>query len=182
MLGYTHTPRQIPPGRLSPPGRPRLDRTPAPPPADTRPGRHHRPPDTTGYGVNKWAVRMHTCVFFFAYWAVNIGWETSSLFDEKNPKPMTSKILKVIVMVVNQPMKSAMCFISSYGILDFTLKFWCCRASSSYFFLFFSAYSYFLSNFLLFFLFFGHFTYNKQIFVRDLNTLSLFKYVVYRVH
>ena len=40
----------------------------------------------------------------------------------------------------------------------------------------------FFSNFLLFFLFFSHFTYNKQIFVRDLNTLSLFKYVVYRVH
>ena len=55
----------------------------------------------------------------------------------------------------------------------------------SYFFLFFSAYSYFsyfFSNFLLFFLFFNHFTYNKQIFVRDLNILSLFKYVVYRVH
>ena len=60
------------------------------------------------------------------------------------------------------------------------------RASGSYFFLFFSAYSYFsyffFSNFLLFFLFFSHFTYNKQIFVRDLNILSLFKYVVYRVH
>ena len=59
------------------------------------------------------------------------------------------------------------------------------RASSSYFFLFFSAYSYFsyfFSNVLLFFLFFSHFTYNKQIFVRDLNILSLFKYVVYRVH
>ena len=60
------------------------------------------------------------------------------------------------------------------------------RASSSYFFLFFSAYSYFsyffFSNFLLFFLFFSHFTYNKQIFVGDLNILSLFKYVVYRVH
>ena len=59
------------------------------------------------------------------------------------------------------------------------------RASSSYFFLFFSAYSYFsyfFSNFLLFFLFFSHFTYNKQIFVRNLNILSLFKYVVYRVH
>ena len=40
----------------------------------------------------------------------------------------------------------------------------------------------FFSNFLLFFLFFSHFTYNKQIFVRDLNILSLFKYVVYRVH
>ena len=55
----------------------------------------------------------------------------------------------------------------------------------SYFFLFFSAYSYFsyfFSNFLLFFLFFSHFTYNKQIFVGDLNILSLFKYVVYRVH
>ena len=39
----------------------------------------------------------------------------------------------------------------------------------------------FFSNFLLFFLFFSHFTYNKQIFVRDLNILSLFKYVVYRV-
>ena len=37
----------------------------------------------------------------------------------------------------------------------------------------------FFSNFLLFF---SHFTYNKQIFVRDLNILSLFKYVVYRVH
>ena len=41
---------------------------------------------------------------------------------------------------------------------------------------------FFFSNFLLFFLFFRHFTYNKQIFVRDLNILSLFKYVVYRVH
>ena len=40
----------------------------------------------------------------------------------------------------------------------------------------------FFSNFLLFFLFFRHFTYNKEIFVRDLNILSLFKYVVYRVH
>ena len=40
----------------------------------------------------------------------------------------------------------------------------------------------FFSNFLLFFLIFSHFTYNKQIFVRDLNILSLFKYVVYRVH
>ena len=40
----------------------------------------------------------------------------------------------------------------------------------------------FFCNFLLFFLFFSHFTYNKQIFVRDLNILSLFKYVVYRVH
>ena len=60
------------------------------------------------------------------------------------------------------------------------------RASISYFFLFFSAYSYFsyffFSNFLLFFLFFSDFTYNKQIFVRGLNILSLFKYVVYRVH
>ena len=36
----------------------------------------------------------------------------------------------------------------------------------------------FFSNFLLFFLFFSHFTYNKQIFVRDLNILSLFKYVI----
>ena len=63
-----------------------------------------------------------------------------------------------------------------------------CRASSSYFFLFFPIFVsillffLFFSNFLLFFLFFGHFTYNKQIFVRDLNILSLFKYVVYRVH
>ena len=40
----------------------------------------------------------------------------------------------------------------------------------------------FFSNFLLFFLFFSHFTYDKEIFVRDLNILSLFKYVVYRVH
>ena len=40
----------------------------------------------------------------------------------------------------------------------------------------------FFSNFLLFFLFFSHFTYNKQIFVRDLKILSLFKYVVYRLH
>ena len=40
----------------------------------------------------------------------------------------------------------------------------------------------FFSNFLLFFLFFSQFTYNKQIFVRDLNILSLFKYFVYRVH
>ena len=63
-----------------------------------------------------------------------------------------------------------------------------CRASSSYFFLFFPIFLsillffLFFSNFLLFFLFFSHFTYNKQIFVRDLNILSLFKYVVYRVH
>ena len=62
------------------------------------------------------------------------------------------------------------------------------RASSSYFFLFFPIFLsillffLFFSNFLLFFLFFSHFTYNKQIFVRDLNILSLFKYVVYRVH
>ena len=41
---------------------------------------------------------------------------------------------------------------------------------------------FFFSNFLLFFLFFRHFTHNKEIFVRDLNILSLFKYVVYRVH
>ena len=40
----------------------------------------------------------------------------------------------------------------------------------------------FFSNFLLFFLFFSHFTYSKQIFVRYLKNLSLFKYVVYRVH
>ena len=40
------------------------------------------------------------------------------------------------------------------------------RASSSYFFLFFSDTP--ISNFLLFFLFFSYFTYNKQIFVRDL--------------
>ena len=49
------------------------------------------------------------------------------------------------------------------NLIAFTLN----RASSSYFFLFFSAYSYFslfFSNFLLFFLFFSHFTYNKQIF------------------
>ena len=63
-----------------------------------------------------------------------------------------------------------------------------CRASSSYFFLFFPIFLsillffLFFSNFLLFFLFFSHFTYNKQIFVGDLNILSLFKYVVYRVH
>ena len=63
-----------------------------------------------------------------------------------------------------------------------------CRASSSYFFLFFPIFLsillffLFFSNFLLFFLFFSHFTYNKQIFVRDLNILSLFKYVVYTVH
>ena len=62
------------------------------------------------------------------------------------------------------------------------------RASSSYFFLFFPIFLsillffLFFSNFLLFFLFFSHFTYNKQIFIRDLNILSLFKYVVYRVH
>ena len=62
------------------------------------------------------------------------------------------------------------------------------RASSSYFFLFFPIFLsillffLFFSNFLLFFLFFSYFTYNKQIFVRDLNILSLFKYVVYRVH
>ena len=62
------------------------------------------------------------------------------------------------------------------------------RASSSYFFLFFPIFLsillffLFFSNFLLFFLFFCHFTYNKQIFIRDLNILSLFKYVVYRVH
>ena len=62
------------------------------------------------------------------------------------------------------------------------------RASSSYFFLFFPIFLgillffLFFSNFLLFFLFFSHFTYNKQIFVGDLNILSLFKYVVYRVH
>ena len=62
------------------------------------------------------------------------------------------------------------------------------RASSSYFFLFFPIFLsillffLFFSNFLLFFLFFSHFTYNKQIFVRDLNILSLFKYVVNRVH
>ena len=62
------------------------------------------------------------------------------------------------------------------------------RASSSYFFLFFPIFLsillffLFFSNFLLFFLFFSHFTYNKQIFVRDLNILSLFKYVAYRVH
>ena len=62
------------------------------------------------------------------------------------------------------------------------------RASSSYFFLFFPIFLskllffLFFINFLLFFLFFSHFTYNKQIFVRDLNILSLFKYVVYRVH
>ena len=62
------------------------------------------------------------------------------------------------------------------------------RASSSYFFLFFPIFLsillffLFFSNFLLFFLFFSHFTYNKQIFVRDLNILSLFKYVVCRVH
>ena len=62
------------------------------------------------------------------------------------------------------------------------------RASSSYFFLFFPIFLsillffLFFSNFLLFFLFFSHFTYNKEIFVRDLNILSLFKYVVYRVH
>ena len=57
-----------------------------------------------------------------------------------------------------------------------------CRASSSYFFLFFSAYSYFSYFFSNFLLFFSHFTYNKQIFVRYLNILSVFKYVVYRVH
>ena len=62
------------------------------------------------------------------------------------------------------------------------------RASSSYFFLFFPIFLsillffLFFSNFLLFFLFFSHFTYNKQIFVRDLNIVSLFKYVVYRVY
>ena len=62
------------------------------------------------------------------------------------------------------------------------------RASSSYFFLFFPIFLsillffLFFSNFLLFFLFFSHFTYYKQIFVRDLNILSFFKYVVYRVH
>ena len=55
------------------------------------------------------------------------------------------------------------------------------RASSSYFFLFFYAYSY-CSYFLAISSYFSHFTYNKQIFVRDLNILSLFKYVVYRVH
>ena len=37
----------------------------------------------------------------------------------------------------------------------------------------------FFSNFLPFF---SHFTYNNQIFGRDLNILSLFKYVVYSVH
>ena len=61
------------------------------------------------------------------------------------------------------------------------------RASSSYFFLFFPIFLsillffLFFSNFLLFFLFFSHFTYSKQIFVRYLKNLSLFKYVVYRV-
>ena len=65
---------------------------------------------------------------------------------------------------------------------------WKIRASSSYFFLFFPIFLsillffLFFSNFLLFFLFFSHFTYNKQIFVRYLNILSLFRYVVYRVH
>ena len=55
----------------------------------------------------------------------------------------------------------------------------------SYFFLFFSACSYF-SYFLAIFSYFSYFlaillTISKK-FVRDLNILSLFKYVVYRVH
>ena len=50
------------------------------------------------------------------------------------------------------------------------------RASSSYFFLFFSAYSYFsyffaISSYFSYFL--ANFTYNKQIFVRDLNIFKL---------
>ena len=79
------------------------------------------------------------------------------------------------------------CFCVFFHIFHL-LSFLTCRASSSYFFLFFPIFLsillffLFFSNFLLFFLFFSHFTYNKQIFVRDLNILSLFKYVVYRVH
>ena len=58
-------------------------------------------------------------------------------------------------------------------------------------FLFFPIFSYFSQHTPIFPIFqqfppifpiFSHFMYNKQIFVRDLNILSLFKYAVYRVH
>ena len=89
-------------------------------------------------------------------------------------------------MVINLINKKFLTLITVIVKRDLPCSF--CRASSSYFFLFFPIFLslllffLFFSNFLLFFLFLAILLTISKKFVRDLNILSLFKYVVYRVH